>query len=189
MEFEVVYATGPPRTLRGDVTPTRPRISLIIPAFNEEKYLPRLLDSIETACARWMGPRDEIEVIVADNSSTDGTAALAAARGCRVVRVEKRAIAAARNGGGRAATGEILAFVDADMTIHPETFKGIVEILSSPKWVAGTSGVWPQRWSIGIAVTFASMVPLVWLTRFDTGVAFMRRADSEAEGGYAERRR
>lgn len=169
------------------MTPGRPRISLIIPAFNEEKYLPRLLDSVEAARSRWEGPREEIEVIVADNASTDGTAALASARGCRVIRVEKRAIAASRNGGARASAGEIVAFVDADMSIHPETFKGIAEILSSPKWIAGATGVWPERWSIGIAATFAGMMPLLWLTRFDTGVVFMRRSDFDAVGGYDER--
>ena len=70
-----------------------PRISLIIPAYNEEELLPRLLDSIDAARATYGGT---VEVIVADNASTDGTAELARRRGCRVVAVEKRAIAAAR---------------------------------------------------------------------------------------------
>jgi len=48
-----------------------PRISLVIPAYNEEKYLPRLLDSVDAARARFAG-RGDVEVIVADNVSTDG---------------------------------------------------------------------------------------------------------------------
>jgi len=161
-------------------------ISLIIPAHNEEEYLPRLLDSVEAARERWAGSGEDVEIVVADNASTDGTAAIAAARGCVVAKVGKRSIAASRNGGARASSGEILAFVDADMLIHPETFNGIAEILSSPRWVAGSTGVWPDRWSIGIAATFALATPALWLTRFDTGVVFMRRSDFEAVGGYDE---
>jgi glycosyltransferase involved in cell wall biosynthesis len=169
---------------------TTPRISLIIPAHNEEKYLPRLLASVEAARERYAGGDADraraIEIVVADNGSTDGTAALAASRGCVVATVAKRAIAAARNGGARASGGEFLAFVDADMAIHPETFNGIEDLLASPRWIGGATGVWPERWSAGIAATFALMTPLLWISRFDTGVVFMRRSDYAAVGGYDE---
>ena len=69
------------------------KFSVIIPAHNEEKYLPRLLESIEVARANYSGGRDQVEVIVADNLSTDRTAEVAAARGARVVTVTKRRIA------------------------------------------------------------------------------------------------
>ena len=69
-----------------------PHISLIIPAYNEAELLPRLLDSVDTARAAYGGT---VEVIVADNASTDETAEIALQRGCRVARVEKRSIACA----------------------------------------------------------------------------------------------
>src|SRR2546423_14621481 len=103
------------------------RFSVIIPAYNEEQYLPRLLDSIEVARSHHSGGRDQIEVIVADNDSTDATAAVASKRGARVVHVAKRRIAAARNGGALAGQGEILCFIDADSAIHPQTFEVIDE--------------------------------------------------------------
>src|SRR6266496_3524013 len=98
-----------------------PRYSLIIPAYNEERLLGRLLDSVDAARATY-GGGDAVELIVADNASTDRTAVIAAMRGCRVIAVEKRVIAAARNAGARAARGEFLAFVDADAQVHPDTF-------------------------------------------------------------------
>jgi len=135
---------------------------VIIPAWNEEKYLPRLLDSIDAARARWAALQfdtraredgnaivnrqsaivnlesclrghddDDIEVIVADNASTDRTGEIARARGCRVAFVEKRLIAAARNGGAKRARGEILCFVDADYRIHPNTFDHIDRVMSA----------------------------------------------------------
>src|SRR5881275_1481987 len=104
---------------------TGPRLTLVIPAHNEETLLPRLLDTVDVARARYSFGAGAIEVIVADNASTDRTAEIAAARGCRVVSVAKRAIAASRNGGAACAQSPILAFVDADTQIHPDTFDGI----------------------------------------------------------------
>ena len=77
------------------------RFSLIIPAYNEEAFLPHLLKTVEKARINYPGGAKKIEVMVADNSSTDATAEIARLHGCRVVKVEKRAIAAARNGGAR----------------------------------------------------------------------------------------
>jgi len=166
-----------------------PRISLVIPAYNEEKLLPGLLRSVEVAQSKYQTTGREIEVIVADNSSTDRTAILAAERGCRVAPVAQRCIAAARNAGARVARGEFLAFVDADSQIHPDTFLAIDEALCSERVIAGSSGVTLERWSAGIALAYAMMLPFVWITGFDTGVVFCRRSDFEAIGGYDEKRR
>lgn len=172
----------------GRSTDYRPRFSLIIPAYNEEAYLPQLLDTVSEARTRYNGGPDAIEVIVADNDSLDATASVAETRGCRVVHVQKRAIAAARNGGARVASGEWLAFVDADSRIHPDTFNAIDRLLASGKVAAGATGVKLERMSLGIAVAYLMMIPLVWITGMDTGVVFCRREDFEAIGGYNEER-
>lgn len=165
-------------------------ISLVVPAYNEERYLPRLLDSVDAAAAAWRDSGGgELEVIVADNGSTDGTARLAGERGCRVAPATVRAIAAARNAGARAARGEILVFVDADARIHPQTFLEISRLLSDPGTIGGATGVRMERRSLGIAATYAAFMPLVWTTGFDTGPTFCRRADFDAVGGYDERLR
>lgn len=163
-----------------------PRISLVIPAFNEENYLPRLLDSVDVARGRYtLGPA-QVEVIVADNSSTDRTAEVALSRGCRVASAEKRAIASSRNSGARIATGEIVAFVDADCTIHPETFNAIERTLASGRVVAGATGAWFSRMSPGILATTVIGMTVMLLGNLDIGVVFCRRADWDAVGGYNE---
>jgi len=171
------------------MVPTKPRISVVIPAYNEEKYLPRLLASIAVARARYRKGADALEVVVADNASTDGTAEVARVRGCRVAPVSKRVIAAARNGGARAAGGEILAFLDADMQIHPESFNAIEASLSDGTVIGGATGVTMERWSLGIGMIYLMMVPIVKIFGIDTGVVFCRREDFEAVGGYNEERR
>lgn len=165
---------------------SRPRFSVVIPAYNEARYLPRLLDSIDAARDAYGKGREAVEVVVGDNASTDDTAAVALERGCRVARVEKRVIAAARNGGARAAAGEILCFVDADARIHPGTFRAIDEALATGRVVGGSTGVSLERWSAGLAVAYAMLIPMIWLTNIDTGVVFCRREDFEAIGGYDE---
>lgn len=165
-----------------------PDISLVIPAYNEASYLPRLLDTVDAARRRYAGGPTAIEVIVADNGSTDDTAAIAKARGCVVAPVAKRMIAASRNGGAAVATAPILCFCDADMQIHPDTFNAIARAMQDPRIVGGATGVTMERWSVGIALTFAMILPLVWLTGMDTGVVFMRRADFIEAGGYPEGR-
>jgi glycosyltransferase involved in cell wall biosynthesis len=161
-------------------------ISLVVPAHNEVLLLPRLLDTVDEARQRYLRGFAGVEVIVADNGSTDGTGEVARDRGCRVVRVEKRCIGAARNCGAAAASGSILAFVDADIRIHEQTFNAVETALSTGRVVAGATGVELERWSFGIGVTYALMMPLVWATGMDTGVVFCKREDFEAVGGYDE---
>ena len=163
------------------------RYSLIVPAFNEERLLPRLLASVAVARARHARP-EAIEVIVADNASTDRTAQVAAAAGCRVVTVAKRVIGAVRNGGAAAARGELLCFIDADSQVHPQTFNALDEALARGRCVGGATGITLERWSVGIALTYALFLPMVWITGMDAGVVFCRRSDFEAIGGYDETR-
>ena len=167
-----------------------PRFSLVIPAWNEEKYLPRLLDTVDEARRTYGGGGHEraIEVIVSDNQSTDQTGAVALARGCRVACVRKRCIAAARNGGARIARGEIVCFVDADYRVHPETFNAIDEVMSldPPRFVGGGTGLVMERTSLGIRATLCVALGLLLPLGMDGGVWFCRRDDWDSLGGYNE---
>jgi len=170
-------------------SPVRPpRFSLIIPAYNEEAYLPRLLDTVHEARTNYFGGSEAVEVLVADNGSTDNTTRVARSRRCTVVHVQKRVIAAVRNGGAWEAQGEVFAFVDADTRIHPDTFNAIDCAMATGSVVAGATGVTLDRMSLGIAMAYVVMVPMVWITGMDTGVVFCRREDFEAVGGYNEAR-
>lgn len=163
-----------------------PHISLVIPAYNEATHLPHLLDSVTAARHRYRHGPDAIQVIVADNRSSDQTPHLAAKRGCTVVPVRQRIIAAARNGGAAAARAPILAFIDADSRIHPETFNGIADALARAEIVAGSTGVTFPEWRLGIVMTVAFCMPFVWWNRMDSGVVFCRRKDFLTIGGYNE---
>lgn len=87
-----------------------PRISVIIPAFNAERYLGEALDSV------FAQGIEDLEVLVVDDGSTDQTPALARSygRGVRLLAQKRSGSGAARNAGLAAATGELIAFLDAD---------------------------------------------------------------------------
>jgi glycosyltransferase involved in cell wall biosynthesis len=93
-----------------------PLVSCIIPAYNSERYLAEALDSVLAQTHR------PLQVIVVDDGSTDGTAALAARYGeaITLLRQPNRGVASARNCGLRRATGEFVAYLDADDLWHPE---------------------------------------------------------------------
>ena len=109
-------------------------LSVIIPAFNEADYLPSTLDSIQRASERLRDRADvEVEVIVVDNNSTDETAAVAEAMGATVVRETVQGIGRARNRGASAAEGDVLVFVDADVTV-PITLLEVVHEVWKAAW-------------------------------------------------------
>lgn len=120
-------------------------LSIIIPAHDEAPLIGATLDALADATA-WLG--DEVEIIVVDDASTDDTAAIARARGARVLQVELRQIAAVRNAGARAARGDRLLFVDADTLANREVLAALMAAMD-----AGAVGG-------GVAVRFARPLPL-----------------------------
>src|SRR5436309_7594223 len=90
-------------------------ISFIVPAHNQKFHPSSPLAAIQAASSNAAQP---YEIIVVDDASTDATPEIAAQVGAKVVPINRRQIAAARNAGARAAQGEYLFFVDADTRIN-----------------------------------------------------------------------
>ncbi len=117
------------------------KISIIIPAFNEEKLLGATLRSIDTALVSFRTIGWETETIVCDNNSTDATAEIARDAGAKVVFEPINQIARARNCGAAAATGDWLIFVDGDSCPSAELFSDVAKVIQSGKAIAGGSTV------------------------------------------------
>jgi glycosyltransferase involved in cell wall biosynthesis len=90
------------------------KLSVVVPAYNEERLLPRTLQALAAATATLRERGWDHEVIICDNNSTDQTATIARDHGVQVVFEPVNQIARARNTGARAARGEWLLFLDAD---------------------------------------------------------------------------
>lgn len=113
-----------------------PRISFVVPAFNEETLLPACLAAIQAEIGR-VGCSDA-EIVVVDNASTDATNALATATaGVRVVSEPLRGLVQARSAGFHATSGALVANIDADTLLPPGWITRVLaEFARDPKLVA-----------------------------------------------------
>lgn len=112
------------------------KISLIVPAFNEEKLLAAAL-----ACIREAASGLDIELIVCDNNSTDRTAEIAREAGAKVVFEPVNQISRARNAGAAAASGDWLVFVDADSFPDRALFAELADAIAAGRCVGGGATV------------------------------------------------
>lgn len=157
-------------------------ISFIVPAHNEVRLLADTLAAIHAA-ARELAL--SCEVIVVDDASSDATAQVAATGGARVLRVEHRHIAAARNAGAAAARGRMLLFVDADTLVDAAVVRAACDAIAAGA-VGGGAAVRLQGKSAGWERAVESV--LVWAFR-KAGIApgcfvFCTRAAFDAVGGF-----
>lgn len=156
-----------------------PRLSVVIPAFNEAGYLEATLESL--------AQQDYVaayEVIVVDNASTDGTAAIAERHGAIVVVEPQPGVCAARQRGTLVARGKIVVSTDAD-TVHPREWLSRLDAALSaapdavavagpcryaePLWWAA---VFPRLWFAAIAIGAQATGRLFYVTA--TNLAFVR---------------
>lgn len=100
-------------------------LSIIIPTYNEEEYLPKLLGCIKKQSYK------DCEVIVADANSKDRTRKIAKSDGCRIVKGGLPA--KGRNNGAKSAKGDILLFLDADVTFGNDFLRNAIDELKERK--------------------------------------------------------
>jgi glycosyltransferase involved in cell wall biosynthesis len=113
-----------------------PRVSVIVPVYNGENTIEDCVQSIFDLSF----PRDEVELLLIDNDSTDGTAAILDRfpDRAKILSETTRGPSAARNRGLANATGDIIAFTDADCTVHPDWLTHLIEPLADK--AVGISG-------------------------------------------------
>ena len=103
-----------------------PKVSIIVPVYNAEKYLQ---ECVESALCQTLS---DIELILVDDGSTDSSPTLcdqyaAQDRRVKVIHKPNGRAASARNAGLRAASGEYVAFVDADDWISPDMYEKMLQ--------------------------------------------------------------
>jgi glycosyltransferase involved in cell wall biosynthesis len=161
-------------------------LSIVIPAYNEEKLLPGTLDAVAAAAGALAAAGVTHEVIVCDNNSTDRTADLAREHGAAVIFEPVNQISRARNTGASLATGDWILFLDADsrpsyglfselaVTLHDDTvlYGGcVMELDDVPAAAHAIILVWHQLARIGQYAAGSFL--------------FVRRAAFLASGGFS----
>jgi glycosyltransferase involved in cell wall biosynthesis len=169
-----------------------PVLSVIVPVRNGAEFLPRSLSALR---ATTMG-HGTWELLVVDDGSTDSSAAIAEGLADRVIRLPARTgPAAARNTGAAAARGDILVFVDADVSVHPEALGRIHEFLAGHPEVDAVFGAYDASPAeTGLVSQYRNLLhhyvhqrePGETVT-FWAGLGAVRRAAFELVGQFDER--
>lgn len=160
--------------------------SVIIPAYNEERYLPQCLSALQAAMD---GCDLNGEVVVVDNNSSDRTAAVARRNGARVVFEPINQISRARNTGARHARGRFLVFLDADTRISARLLQDTLALLRDRRCAGGGSTVMPDRRLkpfFQFGVTLWNRVSRALQVAAGCYV-FCTRAGFEAVGGFSQK--
>lgn len=114
----------------------KPLISVVIPAYNEEKYLPDCLSSFRAQTF------SNFELIVVDNNSTDKTANIARLYGAKVIKEKIQGMVHARERGFKEAKAEIIARTDADTLVSPNWLEVIYESFKKNPQAVALTGTW-----------------------------------------------
>jgi len=172
-----------------ETTGTAPvKVSVIVPAFNEEASLPACLETL----GRQTYP--DLEVIVVDDGSTDGTREVARSHRARVLEQTHRGPGAARNLGARGASGRILVLIDADMSFDPAFVDKLTEPIrrgsavgtfTIEEYVANPEHHWARCWSLNLRLPPDRRIPADHPPESDV----FRAVDRDrflAAGGFSE---
>jgi glycosyltransferase involved in cell wall biosynthesis len=169
-------------------TDPRTRMSVIIPAYNEERYLGATLESVQQAIVEYQKVHQStIEVVVVNNNSSDQTEAVARARDVKVVFEGRNQISAARNAGARAARGEILLFLDADDHLSPNFLALVDQAMTSGRYIGGGASILWDRQSFGVRCFNGLGNCLRRLVGVSNAVPFTFKEICDKIGGFDER--
>ena len=158
--------------------------SIVIPVKNDAARLQRCLASIAANAS----PSRQVEVIVADNGSTDDTPLVARRAGARVLDLPCLRVSALRNAGARVATGNLIGFIDADHEIGADWVDTATEVLNDPSigalgalYLSPERGTWVQRTYGHLRGRTCGRHDAAWLA---SGNLVVRRAAFESAGGF-----
>jgi glycosyltransferase involved in cell wall biosynthesis len=160
------------------------KLSVVVPAFNEEKLLGSSLAAIGEALGAVQARGWQSELVVCDNNSTDRTAEIARAAGATVVFEPVNQISRARNAGAAAASGDWLLFVDADSQPSRELFGEAADAMASGRCLAGGATVaYPDVADFGARLAIAGWNFVSRTGKWAAGSFIFCRADAFREAG------
>lgn len=161
-------------------------VSVIIAAYNEAHCIGECLDSLRDQT------HPSFEVVVVDDGSTDRTPEIAEESGFRVIRGKHVGPGMARNNAVPETIGEILVFVDADMSFHPQFLERLIEPLTrfgaagsftKEEYVRNWENPWARCWTVNCGLPDGKRHPYDYPDS-DPVFRAIRRSDFLAVGGY-----
>ncbi len=145
-------------------------LSVIIPAFNEEKFLKQTIERLEYALNENKNKGLAWEIIVCDNNSTDGTAEVASKMGVKLAFEPLNQIARARNTGASLAQGDWFLFIDADSYPPAALITALLEVIDSDDYIGCGSTVLVEGGTLFNKLRMERLNPIFRLLNCSGGV-------------------
>ena len=162
-------------------------LSVIIPAFNEEKLIRESIKRIQSGIQEVFEDDFRWELILSDNASTDSTARIAKELGAVVVSESMHQISRVRNTGAGIAKGNFLLFIDADSYPPKELLKEVKENLTLKKSLGAGTTVDVQGGKLWSKLQMERLNPFMRLFSYTWGAFVLCRRDVFEEiGGFSE---
>jgi len=159
------------------------KISIVIPAHNEEKYIGKCLTSIVNLK---VPPEVELEILVVLNRCTDNTECIAREFGARVISNDSKNLSSIRNEGIRASTGDWIVTIDADSWASENVLIEIYKEIGRKEVVGGGITMRPERWSTGIAVGYFMVALPAAISGISFGLYWFKKEYFDAIDGFNE---
>ena len=159
------------------------RFSVVVSALDQQADLDRSLRAIGRA-AQAIHTATEVVVVVRGDSPH---ARVAVAAGAEVVTIDRPSVAAARNAGALASTGQIIVTINADRVMSPVAFAEIERLLATGCYIGGGAIQHPERRSLAIDLAQVVSRLTTYLNGLGGGMYWCRRDDFDAIGGFDER--
>lgn len=138
------------------------QIAVVVSAYNEEKLIGKCLKALQNQTF----PKQNYEILVVDNNSTDKTAKIAQEAGVKVLTYkEKNIVAAVRNYGAAHVDSPIIAFMDGDSVAEPDWLQSIHDLMQNKKIVAVTGVALPMNGKLLLKFLFESYNQLLRLSQ------------------------
>lgn len=159
------------------------KVSIVIPAHNEEKYIGRCLASINEQVA----PHDlQVETIVVLNRCTDKTEDVAKSHGATIVSNDIKNLSEIRNTGVAHAKSEWIITIDADSWMSKGVLAEVFAHANLPNTLGGGIRIKPERLSLGIAAGYGMMLVPAFFLGLSFGMYWFKKSDFDAIGGFDE---
>lgn len=163
-------------------------ISLIIPAYNEERLIGKTLKSVMKAKEYFERETNKcIEVIIVDNNSSDNTLKICQTYPVKIVKEEIHNIAKVRNTGAKHALGNILCFLDADSQVEVSIFLKIFKRMASNKYIGGGTKFKLDQKNIFFSLIFVASVLSTHIVGLSGVLIYTKKSYFSELGGFNQK--
>jgi glycosyltransferase involved in cell wall biosynthesis len=158
------------------------KISVVIPAHNEEKYITACLESIKKSSIN-----HRVEIVVVLNRCIDNTKKISLVYGAKILENNSKNLSQVRNYGIRKSTGDIIVTIDADSIMSLGMLDEIIQIVKSGDYIGGGVLIKPERTSTGIALTNTFLKVVLFFIGISAGSFWFEKKYFEKINGFDEK--